>query len=210
MKHISEIDNLIEQLNETPQKATLNEDAAKLIDNLFEVLEKHLPFFRSNNCSEEGGYGFAKKEWVKTFLEQNISKELIIKGVKNLRSYPEPLKDLKPLQFIELCRKNNRASIDVNAAYAEACRNSHPSATKSWSHVTVRHAAQGISWELTHEPRRESLPLFEERYLRSIELFERGELKEELPAPEKETTSKTSNLEVGKAHLSNLLQSLRR
>lgn len=86
------------------EKSRLSEDAIVLVNQLFTVLEQHVKYFKLNKTYSEADYLSTKREWVKTFGLNNLTREEVIAGANKIRSSQKVYDDLLPIEFINICR----------------------------------------------------------------------------------------------------------
>lgn len=109
MDHISDalirpITKLIKK-NNTKEKDTdskLCDEAIALVDSLFGILSEHVKYFRLNKINYHANYLKSKREWVKTFQANNVTKEQVSIGVDVIRKAATPFDDLSPSEFMRL------------------------------------------------------------------------------------------------------------
>lgn len=212
------------------QKPKLDAQTMDVVNDLFTTLRRILPAFK-NAWPTQAEYQGAKKEWVKAFMQVGLSDIGMIKrGVEKIRVLDTPFIP-SPGQFIAMCdydlEELNLPSVDM--AYKEACKNSHPcEKNKRWSHVTVKHAWSSTGgWDLQHQDEKQTRPRFERNYKYAINLYRKGELRDQLEDKSKETEALkaeqkkrdaiekkakdagVNNYETAKAHLNKLLGKLK-
>lgn len=181
MKHIAElVKGSISNGNFMPPPA-ISKEAQSLVDLLFVALEEHVKYFRLNHLE---GNDKAKREWTKTFMACQISKEQVQRGITRLRTNGIVYPTLTPAEFLELCAiaPEDIGAPDVEAAYLDGCKNSHPSQIeKNWSHKVVRHATHRTgSHFLRTESRAASFSEFKKNYAEACQMFFDGRIMEQI------------------------------
>lgn len=114
-------------------------------------------------------------------------------------------------EFRALCKPtpDQIGAPSVARAYAEACRNAHPAATRVWSHPTVHHAAMNLGFRvLSGQSESVALPRFERLYLEAVRLVFAGEALLPMPEPEVLALAKLPDPEVVKSHIAGLRELL--
>lgn len=182
MKHISK---LVEGALSTKEDsiASINPEAVKVVDDLFRILAEHTRYFRLNNGSQED-YNFRKREWVKTFAIAGIGEKSVARGINRIRALSGSMATLTPGEFLELCAISPQdiGAPNLEDAYLEACKNSHPCETqKNWSHKVVRYATHKTgSHFLRTEPKSVSLRVFTQHYYDACQMFFDGRIMEQI------------------------------
>lgn len=93
----------------------------------------------------------------------------------------------------------------VARAYAEACRNAHPVATRVWSHQAVWHAALDVGLQaLNRLSESVALPRFERAYMAAVRLVLAGGELTPFPAEDAPALPKLGDPAVGRRHLADL------
>lgn len=127
-----------------------------------------------------------KTQWMIAFMDEGInSMEQINLGVARTRRQ-SPINTPTIGQFLDWCIPSNQALQvpDLNSAYDEACRNSHPCAEKSWSHKLVQHAWKLTgSYFLANSARSVTYPVFERNYAIAIREWRAGKEISEIKIP---------------------------
>jgi hypothetical protein len=95
----------------------LNQDAIKMVDALFSILDEHVKYFRVNKINNHTYYLKSKREWAKTFFSNHITAEEIKKGVDIIRTSKLAFDDLLPCDFINLCRQKETRLAPYHADY---------------------------------------------------------------------------------------------
>jgi Replication protein P len=196
--------------------STLNDQAAELVDNLFKVLIIHVKYFENNHIKNQDEFLSIKREWVKTFIVNKMTEDKIKIGVSKIRQSTKIFNDITPGEFLALCSANveDFGLPSIDEAYAQACKNSHPSALNRWEgvHDAVRLAARDTgSYELTSLPRDKSFPIFKRNYDNYVQ---KVMTKQPLKALDKaiehkpDSTYSKSKLSVSKQALADLYKSL--
>ncbi len=163
---------------------TFTEEDCEFIEKLFKNLTGIFPAFRQAWPDDEI-YDQAKLEWMKAFKQVGLNQQTMIqRGIERFRIMGKAFVPT-PGEFIEMCKLSpeDRGLLSVEMAYREACLKSHPTygPEKNWSHPSVKWAArQTSSHTLCNFSRKESFPIFERFYLESINLLEKGELKNQI------------------------------
>lgn len=201
---MKKIDDIIQGVNKdlneraTKSEKTLNEEATELVNQLFKILITQVSYFAFK--SQDDNYmSFIKREWVKTFIANNMDNEKIKRGIEKIRKAQDEIKNITPIQFVGLCMidPSDIGAPETRKAYLEACRLSHPCETvKNWSHVVVRYAAQKTgSHFLRTEPESKTYPVFEQNYREACEMFADGRIMQTL---EHDDGTKEYNTEMEK------------
>ena len=203
-----------EQLWKSLERSMENTDFENIIDletldvinEIFERLTAIFPAFKQA-WPTKSHYVESQKEWLKAFKTANISTiEQIKYGLERFRLLESPFVP-SPGQFIALCKP----SIDslgvpsVEAAYREACLNSHPTSDRKWSHKVVYHAWLSTgSHELSHLPRSQSFSMFERNYLITLKYFTEGQQLPDIPRAIKHENVTSKTPEIAKEALSSI------
>lgn len=170
-----------------------HEKTAAVVNALFERLIAINPAYKQSWPNEQS-LAATKREWVFAFIDAEITTtEQLKKGLSKCRLAPSPFIP-SPGQFIEWCKvePEDIGAPSIRFAYDEACTNSRAYETKkNWSHPTVKHAAVAVgSMRLSQESKDKTYPLFEKEYLEACNLYSKGNLRQQLPAPDVETRQK--------------------
>ena len=117
MKHISTLlsgDSIKPIDHDFKADTDLPEEAKNLVNHLFKVLERHIAYFRVTNKNTQE-INFTKREWVKCFSLNNITEEMVEKGVNSIRTSTGKINNMTPGEFINLCRpkKENKWQHDT-------------------------------------------------------------------------------------------------
>ncbi len=148
----------------------------RIVNKLFVTFQSIFPAFKQAWPSEFE-FETAKREWIKAFKQVNLTDVNLIKiGVERFRLLPCPFVP-SPGQFIAMCNPNaeDYGLKSPNLAFLEACEQSHPSASKIFSHVTIKLARDltGVFF-LISNPRSKSYPIFEKNYNNCVRMFLEG------------------------------------
>lgn len=154
-----------------------NDVSAEVINRLFEIIMSIKPAFKQA-WPDQHILNAAKRQWMTLFIEKKINEWSVIeRGLKKLRDESNPFPPT-PAKFVEWCNPEPRdiGVPDLERAYLEACKNSHPCQThKDWTHKVVYHAwiATGSS-NLSKMDRKSSFPIFKRSYEMILKDFMRG------------------------------------
>ena len=173
-----------------------NQKTSVIIHMLFRTLTSIFPAFRQAWPSEPD-FEEAKKEWLKAFIQAEITDIYQIKeGVNAFRLMTNPFVP-SPGQFIALC-KPSRKSLGIpenNEAYRIACLASGNFSKKEWVHITIQHAARKTgTYDLRTKPEALTYKIFEKHFEDSIQDFIDGKLQDPsktLPDDSKQTEELT-------------------
>lgn len=167
------------------------EEVERFIDWLFDDLQSILPAFKQAWPSQPD-YEKSKRSWALAFTESNLKSFDQIKiGLRMLRSSTNPFVPTAG-QFIGMCKPTpNKLGIpSIEQSYNEACKNSHPSVDKKWTHKAVYHAwKQTGSHLLSTYPRKNSFPVFERNYQATVQMILDGKELTEIPIAIKDGTN---------------------
>lgn len=161
----------------------IDDNTKKVVNELFSVIRAINPAFKQA-WPTEAEYRATKRQWMLAFQGAGIdSIEQLKKGVSTLRLTKSPFVP-SPGQFIDMCKMSPHdiGAPDVDAAYAEACRISHPCFTeKEFSHEAVRLTALSIGlYSLYSLPEHKTRKAFESEYLIMCDLIGSGKDKIQL------------------------------
>lgn len=190
MKPISEyLSNMQDRLKNKQDKphedpSAIGTQTAQIVNGLFTQLKAICPAYKQSWPTQEI-YETAKRLWIETFIAQGISSiERLKFGLNKLALEEKPFIPSVG-QFIAMCTPTpeDLGLPTLDAAYREACRNSHPCETsKKWSHQAVYHAwTMTDNWALRTQPTTESLPLFKYAYEQTADMLLRGEKLKPIP-----------------------------
>ncbi len=119
----------------------------------------------------------SKRSWYKSLRESEINTSVQIElGLKKLRARSGKDAQFIPAsgQFIELC-KPTPEDVGLKSselAFIEACEQSNPTASKIFSHATVKLARDLTgTFYLMSNPRSKTFPVFEKHYAECVKLF---------------------------------------
>lgn len=135
-----------------PQERTAVEE---LINRLFREIRNARPAWRQAWPTSEA-LASAKVTWVLALVEGEVRDwdRQIEAGLRRLRAEPSDFVPA-PGKFIEWCRPTAESLglQSAERAYAEACRNAHPSfrGTATWSHAATYHAAIDVGLDVLME-----------------------------------------------------------
>ncbi len=181
--------------------------AALVVNILFRHLAAIFPAFKQAWPTQDD-FDFAKKEWIKSFIQANITDiEQIREGVNKFRLMQSPFVP-SPGQFIAMCRSDKYPTLEY--AYNEACLNSHPTGEKKWTNFAIKEAAKRMgSHYFRTMPRRESIKLFEYHYDIVLRSIDNGQLIEQplvaIANPEKKSTCTPSVAQKALADIKKML-----
>ncbi len=155
-----------------------NQKTSIIINMLFRTLTSIFPAFRQAWPSEPD-FQDAKKEWLKAFIQADITDVYQIKeGVNAFRLMQNPFVP-SPGQFIALC-KPSRISLGIpstNEAYRIACLASGKFSDKNWVHSTIEHAAiKTGKLDLSTKPEIFTYRIFEKHFEEAVQDFIDGKL----------------------------------
>lgn len=136
--------------------------------------------------SDQKRLNIEKTQWMKAFIHEGIrSKAQVEQGIIRTRR-ETPIYTPTIGQFLDWCTPSlNALGVPTtDQAYDEACKNSHPSADKNWSHKLVAHAAKLTgSYLLSTSARSVSYPVFQRNYEISIRDWRGGKKIDEIKPP---------------------------
>jgi hypothetical protein len=174
---------------------TINREAKRnetaLDPHVVEVINRLFVFFRTICRGFEKQYyetkllNAEKTQWIRAFMDLGFnSLEKVKLGIKKCR-LQSPINTPTIGQFVEWCTPTAEeiGTPGVENAYEEACRNSSPyNRDKIWSHQAVYHAySMCNSFDLTNLPKKNTFPIFEHNYKRTLQMINRGEELKEIP-----------------------------
>ena len=169
---------------------TISSEAIELVNELFETFQAIFPAFKQS-WPNKAIYARAKAEWVKCFIDCEITNASVIKnGVKKVRSIGG-IFVLSPGEFVKLCKPSpeEMGAPSIDSAYNEACTKYHPSygPNKNWSHPAVKHAAERYGCEIHKGTIKETKSKFEKMYLESCQQYQDGKILNQLEDKNKDT-----------------------
>lgn len=183
MKHISTIIGKQLPGQQGHAEISINPDAVKVVDDLFRILAEHTRYFRLNSGNQDE-YNFKKREWVKTFSLAQVGENSVGRGINRIRTQAMTFQTITPGEFLALCAISpaDISAPDVEAAYLEGCKNSHPSQTdKIWTHKAVRYATHKTgSHFLRTEPRAKTFLEFSKNYTEACQMFFDGKILDQI------------------------------
>jgi len=101
---MKKISTITASLDFSPKPLPDDHETAEIVNKLFRVFQGIFPAFRQAWPTEQE-FNFAKKEWVKAFLQADMTDIAIIKlGVDKFRLMDSPFVP-SPGQFIKMCKK---------------------------------------------------------------------------------------------------------
>lgn len=161
---------------------SLDEQTREVINNIFKRFSTIFPAFYATFKDQER-LNATKRDWLQAFMIAKFHKlEQIELGIqKCLLSGRDFLPSIG--EFIAWCTLTNddMGVPPLDVAYDEACKNSHPTSDKAWTHKLVQHA-----WKLTGNyflstsPRSVSYPVFQRNYEITIRDWRAGKKIEEI------------------------------
>ncbi len=188
----------MEDIGDLMQKAELKikqagEQQQKPLDNaIVELVNQLFAFFYSICRGFEKQYhdpkrlNMEKTQWMKAFQDEKIfTREQVEHGIKQARRVT-PIYTPTIGQFLDWCTPTNEALgvPPLDRAYDEACRNSHPSADKIWTHKLVQHAWKLTgSYFLSTSARSSTYPVFQRNYEIAIREWRAGKTIADIEAP---------------------------
>lgn len=108
VKHL----NIKPDLEQSINHAGLDIQASKMVNFLFKILERHITYFRLHNQSQED-LDFTKREWTLCFMAHNLTRDMFEIGISKLRTSLEARDDIKPAEFISLCKHEIKPQTDT-------------------------------------------------------------------------------------------------
>ncbi|WP_312272256.1 replication protein P [Pseudomonas sp.] len=170
----------------TPQPAkvtNIDKGTAEVVNSLFKQLQAIFPAWKQA-WPDDAALDAAKKSWIKGFMAAGITSiEQIRFGVQQCRASGTPFAPSIG-QFIKWCEPTAEmlGLPSADKAYAEACRNAHPSADRHWTHAAVMHAANETGfYNLNTLKEDESKKLFNRNYDIACRMVAKGEPLKEIP-----------------------------
>lgn len=166
-----------------PAPAFINEKSARVVNSLFRELQSIFPAWRQAWPNDKA-LDHAKATWTKGFRDAGITSiEQIKFGIQACRNLGQ---DFAPSvgRFIKMCEPTAEmlGLPSADKAYAEACRNAHPSADRKWTHAAVMHAANETGfYNLNTLKEDESKKLFNRNYDIACRMVAKGEPLKEIP-----------------------------
>lgn len=104
--------NIKSDLEESMNHSGLDIQASKMVNFLFKILERHITYFRLQNQSQED-LDFTKREWTLCFMAHNLTRDMFEHGISKLRMSLEKRDDIKPAEFIALCKPEIKPQNDT-------------------------------------------------------------------------------------------------
>ncbi len=174
----------IAQENKKPDEP-LNPAIVELVNQLFTFFYSICRGFEKQ-YQDPKRLNMEKTQWMRAFHDEKIlSRDQVEHGIKRTRR-ESPINTPTIGQFLDWCTPSNEALgvPTVDRAYDEACKNSHPTAEKVWSHKLVAHAAKLTgSYLLSTSARSVSYPVFQRNYEISIRDWRAGKPIDEIKPP---------------------------
>jgi len=161
----------------------IDEGSARVVNALFKELCSIFPAWKQA-WPNDAALKAAKATWIKAFAKAGInSLEQIRYGIEACRDLGQ---DFAPSvgRFIKMCEPTAEmlGLPSADKAYAEACRNAHPSADRQWTHAAVMHAANETGfYNLNTLKEDESKKLFNRNYDIACRMVAKGEPLKEIP-----------------------------
>lgn len=161
----------------------IDEGSARVVNALFKELCSIFPAWKQA-WPNDAALKAAKATWIKAFAKAGInSLEQIRYGIEACRDLGQ---DFAPSvgRFIKMCEPTAEmlGLPSADKAYAEACRNAHPSADRKWTHAAVMHAANETGfYNLNTLKEDESKKLFNRNYDIACRMVAKGEPLKEIP-----------------------------
>jgi len=162
----------------------IDSKAIDVVNALFEKIIRLKPAFKQA-WPTDYDFQMVKREWLLSFQRNNIhSLNQIKKGIDKLTDAKTAFVP-SPGEFIQLCKigPEDIGLPPTEDAYREACLKSNPTygEKKNWSHACVQWAARQVSSHtLCSTSRSFSFPLFEKHYMDSVDLFQKGEIRNQI------------------------------
>jgi hypothetical protein len=152
---------------------TIDQKTAQVIDELFISLQSICPAFKQA-WPTQFEIDEAKYHWVQAFRDCGLNEmEKIHIGIRNFRRLKKSFVPT-PGEFIDLCKPlaSDYGLKDTETAFKEACEQSHPTASKIFSHSTIKLARDLTgTFFLCTRPRSQSFPVFEKNYDQCVDMF---------------------------------------
>lgn len=183
---------------------------AEVVNKLFAELQSIFPAWKQAWPTEQALIA-AKRTWIKGFMRAGISTlEQIQFGIERCR---ESGAEFAPSvgRFVHWCQPSPAmlGLPEPGRAYREACANSHPAATPTWSSPAVYHAACETGfYELANLAEEKSRRLFERNYAATVRMLLAGEPLREIPKALPASVS-VCTPEIGQAALAGLRRAVR-
>lgn len=135
--------------SEPTQNNSINEDAARHVNDIFRALQGAFPAWRAA-FPDDDSLRSAKATWVKALIDAGVTDfEMIARGVRKARQSGS---DFFPSvgKFISWCKPNpsDLGMPDANAAWMEVNQHSHHVLDHQWSHPAVYAAGKGHWFEI--------------------------------------------------------------
>lgn len=213
--NILNIDNLRlekEKQGYENKKDSIDKNTISIVNELFLRFSAIYPSFRNTFKSTED-LNATKKQWMKGFIVGNINTGEQLERGLNKCLLEE--RDFFPTigKFVKWCTFEpfELGVPSLDEAYEQACKNSHPSSTKEWTHKLVRHAWKLTgSYFLSTSLRSVSYPVFQRNYEITLREWRAGKIIDEIAIPKGLTKpEKKSNPELAKKNISECLAKLR-
>lgn len=215
MKHISSIvGNNVHELssNKQSEDTTVNPKIGELIDQLFVFFYGICRGFEKL-YHDPKRLNIEKTQWRAAFEDVGIyDRSQVEWGIKRTR-LESPINTPTIKQFLDWCTPTTQqlGVPSISDAFDEACKNSHPSATKRWSHDVVHYAwTKTGSFELCNRPSASIRPIFEEHYNEAIKLHSQGKILRQIennppPPPKRRFDGKPMTREQAMAAMKNMI-----
>ncbi|TWI48048.1 phage replication protein P [Pseudomonas duriflava] len=194
-----------------PAPAFIDEKSARVVNSLFRELQSIFPAWRQAWPTDKA-LDHAKATWTKGFRDAGITSiEQIKFGIQACRSLGT---DFAPSvgKFIQMCQPTAEmlGLPSAEKAYAEACRNAHPSADRHWTHAAVMHATNETGfYNLNTLKEDESRKLFMRNYEIACRMVEKGEPLKEIPKALPAEVKTPANPSIALAELKKMREMVR-
>ena len=167
------------ETTESQHELVIDEETAQVVNYIFESLSGLVRAFQYDTASTKR-FNAIRREYTFALMQAGIkSMDRINAAIAKMRK--ENVTFLpSAMDFVKYCRVTH-AEINApspQAAYREACRNSHPSQeSKYWSHPAVKHAANATgTFFISNSSATESQPIFFENYDDACQMFSDGRI----------------------------------
>jgi hypothetical protein len=210
ISNLISLDSLKKQ-SSSQQEQKANPKTAEVINWLFKELRSNFPAFKQawpNNTELTN----AKKTWLKAFMLAGISSiEQLQYGLNRCYLMEKPFVP-SPGEFISWCTPTPKelGLPSYDDAFDESCKNSHPSATKAWTHDVVYYAwSKTGSYDLCNKPSAVIRPKFDEYYKEAIKLHTQGKILRQIennpPPPKRRMDGKPMTREQAMAAIGKMI-----
>lgn len=189
---------------------TVNPKINALIDKLFGFFYAICRGFEKQ-YHDPKRLNIEKTQWRAAFADLGINDRSQIEwGIKRTR-LESPIYTPTIKQFLEWSQPTayDLGLPDLDTAFDEACKNSHPTAKKQWSHDVVYYAwSKTGGFDLCNKPSVQVRPIFEKYYNEAIRLHSQGKILRQIessPLPKKRFDGKPMTREQAMAAMKKMI-----